>query len=263
MKAQQAQQLIIGSHSLKAALLNPKRTCLDFYATQEGLKNFLKYNKMSRQDVSNRVKNIHVLDAHRFQQSAQKLFKDLGFEFSRITSGVFLLAKTLPQPSWQELLKISKNKKIVALDHVTDVHNAAAIIRSCAFYDVGAVIVEVKGSFSLSPGLIRVASGGVESVAIFSTHNLPATLRQLKEQGLEVVGLSEEATISVDELGGKMESKDGNICLVFGSEDKGLSHAAERELSSHLSIPSANNAVISSLNVSVAVAVTLERLRKN
>jgi 23S rRNA (guanosine2251-2'-O)-methyltransferase len=259
MKTIPTQQIIIGQHSIKAALYNSKRKCLDFYATDDGLKAFLKYHKISKQDVSNKVNAIHVVDPHQFQQVALKYYRDLGFEFQKITSGVFLIAKPLPEISWQDLLKISKDKKIVALDHVTDVHNAAAIIRTCAFYGIGALIVEMKGSFSLSPGLVRIASGGLESVSIFSTNNLPATLKSLKQQGITVLGLSEEAKNST--IPDTVKDKSAQICLVFGSEDKGLSNAVERELDNHLAIPAATGASIESLNVSVAVAVCLERLR--
>ncbi len=259
MKNTQSLQLITGTHSIKAALNNAKRKCLEVYATEDGFKNFLKLNKMSRQDVSNKVDKINLGDPHQFQQHAVKYFRDLGFEFTKINSGIFLLAKTLPEFTWTDLTKMIKSKKVVALDHVTDVHNAAAIIRTCAFYNVGALIVEMKGSFSLTPGLFRIASGGLESVAIFSTNNLTATLRSLKQLDVSIVGLSEEAPKDSSE--NLPLNKSAQICLVFGSEDKGLSNAVERELTSHISIPSADQASITSLNVSVAVAVTLERLR--
>lgn len=259
MKSTQSTQLILGTHSITAALKNPKRKCLEVYATEDAFKIFLKQNKMSRQDVSNKVEKIHLVDPHQFQQQAIKYYRDLGFEYQKITSGIFLTAKTLPEVLWPELLKILKSKKVVALDHVTDVHNAAAIIRTCAFYGVGAIIIEMKGSFSLSPGLFRIASGGIESVAIFSTNNLSATLKSLKEQKIAIIGLSEEAPKASLNL--PSHDKSAQICLVFGSEDKGISHAVERELTSHIAIPSADSALITSLNVSVAVAVTLERMR--
>lgn len=259
MKTTQTTQLITGTHSIKAALNNPKRKCLEIFATDDGFKNFLKLNKMSRQDVSNKVEKINLADPHQFQQHAVKYFRDLGFEFTKINSGIFLLAKSLPELTWTDLTKMLKTQKVVALDHVTDVHNAAAIIRTCSFYNIGALIVEMKGSFSLSPGLFRVASGGLESVAIFTTNNLSATLRSLKQLDISVIGLSEEAPRDSSQA---LElNKSAQICLVFGSEDRGLSNAVERELTSHVSIPAAEGAVITSLNVSVAVAVTLERMR--
>lgn len=259
MKSTQSTQIIIGTHSIRAALENPKRKCLEVYATDDAFKSFLKQNKMSRQDVSNKVEKIHLVDPHQFQQHAIKYYRDLGFEYQKLTSGIFLLVKKLPEVSWAELTKILKTKKVVALDHVTDVHNAAAIIRTCAFYGIGALIVEMKGSFSLTPGLFRIASGGLESVAIFATNNLTTTLKSLKEQKVSIIGLSEEAPSQNTEI--TIKDKSAQICLVFGSEDKGLSHAVERELTSHISIPSADKASITSLNVSVAVAVTLERMR--
>ena len=124
MKITQPIQIIIGHHSIKAALDNSQRKCLDFYATDDGLKAFLKYHKISKQDISNRVNSLYLMDPHQFQQAAIKQYRDLGFEYHKINSGVFLTAKPLQEISWTDLIKLSKSKKIVALDHVTDVHNA-------------------------------------------------------------------------------------------------------------------------------------------
>lgn len=261
MKSNPLSQIIIGHHSIKAALDNKNRKCLEFCATTEGLNAFCKYHKISKQDISNKVQSVRLLDAHQFQQSAMKSYSDLGFEYQKITSGAFLIAKSIAEISWQDLIKISHSKKIIALDHVTDIHNAAAIIRTCAFYGVGALIKEIKGSFSLSPGLIRTASGGIESVPLFTTNSLLTTLKNLKQQQIKIIGLSEEEKNT--ELPEGVRNKNSHMCLVFGSEDKGLSHAVERELDVHLSIPPIAGSLIKSLNVSVATAVCLERLRIN
>lgn len=252
-------QIIIGTHSILAAIKNPNRICLELVATDDGMKSFLKTVKMSKQDISNKVNKVSLLDAHQFQESAKKNYGNLGFEYQKLSAGIFLIAKTLPQIKWNELVKASTNGILVALDQVTDIHNASAIIRTCAFYGVKGLIVEFKGSFSMSPSLLRIASGGIESVPIMTTNNLSATLVELKKNGVKVCGLSEEGKDDLNKITSGQKDKN-QICVVFGSEDRGISNAVERELDHNLCIRPSKNSNINSLNVSVAVAITLDRL---
>lgn len=260
MKNNPSIQIIIGAHSMLAALKNPKRVCTEFVATEDGLKNFLKMSKISKQDISNKVDKITLCSPHLFQEAAKKNYSNLGFEFQKISSGCFLIAKTLPLLKWQELLTASQNGILVALDQVTDIHNASAIIRTCAFYGVKALILELKGSFSMSPSLLRIASGGIEVVPIQTTNNLSATLSELRKHDVKVCGLSEEGAEDLNKISSDKTSVK-KICLVFGSEDRGISHSVERELDFNLAIKPSKASNLNSLNVSVAVAVTLDRLR--
>ena len=190
MKESPQKQIIIGLHSIKAAIDNSHRVCLELIGTDDGFKNLNKLHRLSKQILEKKVRKVAQLTAHEFQQVAQAYFRDLGFEFQRIASGVLLVVSPLPFLTWQELGKIAGQKNIVALDQVTDIHNAAAIIRTCAFYGVGALILESKGSFNITPGLSRIASGGLETIPLFITSGLPATLRKLRESGVRLIGLS-------------------------------------------------------------------------
>ncbi len=69
----------------------------------------------------------------------------------------------------------------VRLDQITDVHNAAAIMRSAAFYGVDCVLISQKGNFGMGPNFARIASGALEYVKIiqfspqttFLLHRIP------------------------------------------------------------------------------------------
>ena len=54
----------------------------------------------------------------------------------------------------------SKNQlRIIALDQVTDAHNAGAIIRTAGFYNVDVILTPQKKSFGVGPSFFRSASG--------------------------------------------------------------------------------------------------------
>ena len=193
-----------------------------------------------------------------FQQESQKIFKEEGFEYQRIMSGVLLCCGALPELdiSWINI-KLAKKEKVrlLCLDQVTDVHNAAAIFRTAAFYGVDAIIVAVKGNFGRSPSFARIASGALEHVPLIKSASLPRTLQLLKEKQITCLGLSEHSETTDASLAGE-----GGICLVMGAEDKGLSHAVERILDFRVSLFA--KGPIKTLNVSVAAALAMEKFLK-
>jgi 23S rRNA (guanosine2251-2'-O)-methyltransferase len=79
---------------------------------------------------------------------------------------------------------------------------------------------------------------------------LPAALARIKEAGIWVVGLDDEADKSLFEL--EDLAKEG-ICLVLGAEGNGLSRLARERCDLIVSIPMRGR--LSSLNVSAAAAL--------
>lgn len=246
--------LIIGIHSIAEALNNSQRGFWKILATTEGL-NELKKRMGGKIEKA----EIKVLAPHDFQQESQKIYRQYDFEYQRIMSGVLLECGALPDldPNWvMEKLAKGEKLKLMCLDQVTDVHNAAAIFRTAAFYGVDAIIVSVKGVFGRSPSFARIASGSQEYVRLIKCASLPRTLTTLKEKGVTCVGLSEHSdTTSVDSLAGE-----GGICLVMGAEDKGLSNAVERILDFRVALEA--KGPIKTLNVSVAAALAMEKFLK-
>ena len=73
----------------------------------------------------------------------------------------------------------SERYKILCLDQVTDVHNAAAIMRTAAFYNVNYIVFAVKNNFKLGPSTARIASGALEYINIVKCNSLPKFLSAL------------------------------------------------------------------------------------
>lgn len=245
--------LIIGVHSIAEAIKNPKRTELELFVAKENLDELKKRGSLSSLDFQ-RVK-VNELTGHQLQEKAKKVYSHMDFHYQRVPSNMFLLATELEEQNLSyvyELLEQKRDLKILCLDQVTDVHNAAAIMRTAAFYGIDALITAVKGSFGKGPSFSRIASGALEYVPVIRCSSLPKTIARLQEKGVCCVALSEHADEKLN------ISATGPRCLIIGSEDFGISHALQRVVKMKMSL--ASYGAIKSLNASVAAAVSMERV---
>lgn len=245
--------LIVGIHSIGEALKNRKREVYTLVGTDEGFKELYKRGGIDPKSLSHVEKK--TLKNHDFQEYAKKEFKNRDLNYQRIPSGIFALASVLSLSEVSELMNdITEGKilKIIALDQVTDTHNAAAILRTAAFYGIDYLVTAAKGTFGLTPSFYRIASGATEHVKLVQAASLPKLLNKLIQKDVSVIGLSEHA--SDEDLG----TNSGSICLVLGAEDVGMSNAVSRVVTKTIALKPYGE--IKSLNVSVAGAVAMERV---
>ena len=85
---------------------------------------------------------------------------------------------------------------------------------------------------------------------------MPKFLRSLSDRDVSCIGLTEHASLILDKNEGE-DFRGRKVCLVFGSEDRGLSHVI-RVLPKKFSLKSLGK--IKSLNVSVAAAISMEKI---
>jgi 23S rRNA (guanosine2251-2'-O)-methyltransferase len=245
--------LIFGLHSIYHCLLNPKRAYKTLVGTNEGFAEFKKKYPDAHQYIEKC--EVEKIEPHELQERAKKICAELDVHYQRVPSQLYLLAseKEIHDPSWLYDGVISGEiKRIICLDQVTDVHNAAAIVRTAAFYNVTALLFSNKGSFGNSPSFNRIASGGNEYISFVRCKSLPKILTKLQDMGVHCLGFSEHAKGSTES---KYEAPAS--CLIFGAEETGMSHAVQRILENTVSIDP--QGPISSLNVSVAAAVAMEK----
>ncbi len=141
---------------------------------------------------------------------------------------------------------------LVAVDGVTDPGNLGAIIRSCEGAGVTGVLLPRHRSVHVTPTVAKASAGAVEHVPIALIPGLPATLKQLKDRGIWVVGLDDGADRDLYDIDSLAVEP---ICVVLGAEGAGLSRLARERCDAIVSIPMAGR--ISSLNVSTAAAIAL------
>lgn len=175
-----------------------------------------------------------------------------------VHQGVVLSCSFLPYSSLLDLPKISVGESpiIVALDQIEDPHNFGAILRTCGFYNVSALVVPRDHSPGLTATVSKVSAGVLEWFPVISVPNLARFLNQQKSKGLWVVGLEVNAKDSLVNI-----TRDRPIILVLGNEGRGIRRLTKKHCDRLIKIP--GNSEVSSLNVSNAAAVVLFHLSKS
>lgn len=139
---------------------------------------------------------------------------------------------------------------LLVLDGVTDPHNLGACMRTADAAGVQAVIVPKDKSASLTPVVRKVACGAAETVPFVQVTNLARFLREIKEQGVWLIGTAGEADATLYQADFK-----GSVALVMGAEGKGMRRLTREHCDQLINIPMAGH--VDSLNVSVATGVCL------
>ena len=114
---------------------------------------------------------------------------------SEAPQGVMALAAELEEADLGELLRTRNGVKpfLVAVDGVTDPGNLGAIIRNCDGAGVTGVLLPKHRAVHVTPTVAKASAGAIEHVPIALVPGLPATLTQLKDHGIWIVGLDDAA----------------------------------------------------------------------
>jgi 23S rRNA (guanosine2251-2'-O)-methyltransferase len=171
---------------------------------------------------------------------------------SEAPQGVLAKAAPIPEHDLEDLLSRRGGRQpfLLAVDGVTDPGNLGALLRSAEGAGVTGVVLPKHRAVHVTPTCSKSAAGAVEHLRMTQVGGLPAALARMKERGVWVVGLADEAERSVFDLGDL--AVDG-ICLVLGAEGSGLSRLVRERCDLLVSIPMLGR--LSSLNVSAAGAV--------
>lgn len=171
---------------------------------------------------------------------------------SEAPQGIVARAAALEDVVLDDVLDKRGEKKLflVAVDGVTDPGNLGAILRSCDGAGVDAVILPRHRAVHVTPTVAKSAAGAVEYVPMCVVPGLPSAIQSLKDAGVWVVGLDDEAEKSLFELGDLAAE---HVCVVLGAEGAGLSRLVRERCDLVVSIPMEGS--LSSLNVSAAAAL--------
>lgn len=140
--------------------------------------------------------------------------------------------------------------RILVLDGVTDVRNFGALSRSALAFGFHAIVVPTRGSALIHEDAVKASAGALMKMPVARVSSLRNTLIELKNSGIEVVGITEKTDQSISELRGSRP-----IALVLGNEEKGIEPQ-------NLSLCDKTYRIdispeIDSLNVSVAGAISM------
>ncbi len=171
--------------------------------------------------------------------------------------GVALRMELPEMPDWESFLeqhllsgKALDDLCLVLLDGVQDPHNLGAILRSAHGAGVDAVLLPEKGSAPLGAAVYRSSAGAMAWQTVVRVPDSPWILDQLGKKGIQRLGLDAQ-------LGQVFSEQEARrpVCLVLGSEGRGLAKRVQERLDGFLAIPLRGR--VDSLNVSVAAGIII------
>ena len=232
---------LYGHHAVLAALANPDRRIerilamkdvAERHATELKVRKDIKTEIMSRDAMTERLPG------------------------GAVHQGLAVLAAPLEDAVLEDVLaRCADHALVLALDQVTDPHNVGAILRTCAAFNVTALVATARHSPEASAVLFKSASGAFEHVPFVKVTNLSRAMAELKDYGFRILGLDSDAPEDISAV-----DRAPPVAIVLGAEGKGLRQLT-RDSCDHL-VRLDMNGPIRSLNVSNACAVTLYALTR-
>ncbi|RME64413.1 MAG: 23S rRNA (guanosine(2251)-2'-O)-methyltransferase RlmB [Caldilineae bacterium] len=149
------------------------------------------------------------------------------------------------------LSKVQGPPFLLILDHLQDVQNLGALIRTAEAVAVDGVILPERRAAGVTPAVSNASAGAVEHLAVAQVTNLNRTIDALKKQGVWVAGLDAAPE------GVTLEQADftGPLAVVVGSEGAGLSRLTREKCDFLVRLPMAGR--VESLNAAVAGSIVL------
>ena len=158
---------------------------------------------------------------------------------------------------FNRILSLRTNYLTVVLEDLYQTQNTSAVVRTADCFGIQNVhVIENKHSFEVNPDVVRGASNWVSVIQYKDTAmNTPAALQKLRQEGYRiVVATPHDHDVDLEDF----DLEKGKAAIVFGCERPGLTEWAMKEADEYMKIPMVG--FTESLNVSVAVAVTLHHL---
>ena len=147
-----------------------------------------------------------------------------------------------------KLIEEGKTPLLILLDHVTDVRNFGAIVRTAECTGADAVIIPDHGSAQVGDDAVKTSSGALLRVPICRESNLKTVLNLAKQCGMQVVAATEKGATDYLQVDFTQPT-----LLILGAEETGISPELLKLSDVRAKLPIMGQ--IQSLNVSVAAAV--------
>ena len=229
---------LYGLHTVRHAILNPRRVKLALHVTR---------NALARLELP-----PEALAGLRIEETGPR---DLDRLVGRdaVHQGAVMEVEPLdPRP----MSEIGQSPLLLVLDQVTDPHNVGAIMRSAVAFGAGALITTNRHSPAETGVLAKSASGALDMIDHVGVRNLAECLEELTELGYRTVGLDSEGP---DILENSLEGD--KIALVLGAEGKGLRQKTRETCATLARVDMPGE--IKSLNVSNAAVLSLYIARRH
>lgn len=149
--------------------------------------------------------------------------------------------------------KVTANEEtplFLLLDHITDVRNFGAIIRTAECTGVHGIIIPHSGSAPINAATIKTSAGAAFKIPISKVDHIKDALFYLQAAGISIVAATEKTSDSIYQVNLKKP-----LALIMGSEDRGINPSILKMVDHKAKLPLLGS--IESLNVSVACGAFL------
>ena len=147
------------------------------------------------------------------------------------------------------MAQLAEPALLLVLDGVTDPHNLGACLRCADAFGAHAVIVPKDRAVGVNATVAKAASGAAETVPVIAVTNVARALRDLKAQGVWLLGADAQGESVFD------ADVSGPVAWVLGAEGQGLRRLTRESCDRLIGIPM--RGVVESLNVSVTAGICL------
>jgi len=202
----------------------------------------------------------HILDAINSRNIPLKRVTEKGLERVKRADrlqGIVAEVDRFRYTGFEELLHRGRDKNLsfIFLDSINDPHNLGAIIRAAACIGGFSVVIARHSSCEVNDTVMHVASGGENFVPVSIVTNMSNALIKAKKAGYWVAGAVVEDGAEIDKVDFPFP-----LCLVLGSEGKGIRHGIDKQLDLRVSVPMKGAQL--SFNVAMACAIFCHEIAK-
>ncbi len=127
---------------------------------------------------------------------------------------------------------LDSSLSLIFLDSINDPHNLGSILRITACFGNFGVVIPEHGACKVNETVIHVASGGENFVPVSIVTNLSRALMEAKKAGYWTIGAVVEGGEDINRV-----SLPFPLCLVLGSEGKGLRYGILKQLDLRVNVP--------------------------
>ncbi len=184
-----------------------------------------------------------------FEVLGKKVFEE---KFGTETQGVAALIDDFEYTDFKDVIDdIKKEKGVVLLDKIQDVHNFGAIIRAAHCFGINHIIVPRYDQAKVNQGVYKSSAGAIFYVKIIEVVNLGNAIDDLKKIGFSIVAADMDGGVKLN----KIDNVKYPLGLVIGSEGRGIRESLLERADLKVVIPM--EAKIDSLNASMSASIFL------
>lgn len=167
-------------------------------------------------EIENLAKQSH-LKINRFRAGELPA----GFDHNAVHQGVIALVElgglTISYKEFMNDFTVGDNAAFALLDEIEDPQNVGAIIRSAAAFGLAGILIPEHNQAQITGSVIKVSAGMAFRIPLVSIGNVNSTLRDLKEKGYWIYGLTGEGENDLTR-----EKFDAPAVFVVGAEGAGI-----------------------------------------